>query len=124
MNLTGEARLGPASPASHSGQYAPPFSENIFVAMCVVYDLTALDGQAEALVELLRNLGTVIAPLPGCAGVQVLRDDGEPTRFLFVERWSSARDYEEGSSRLPPTLFAQLKPLLADRPQRRKLSEL
>ena len=56
----------------------------------VFVSYTALPGQAEVASQALAALvATVLSSEPECAGITLLQNAGEETRFTLVERWPS-----------------------------------
>lgn len=49
------------------------------------------EGRAKR--EIAELVATVLRDEPDCAGIEMLQDAGDPTRFLLIERWSSKDAY-------------------------------
>lgn len=94
------------------------------MAIAVVYEMTALQGEHKALTAALVRLAEIVRTLPGCGGVTVLSDTDETKHFVFIERWPSQDSYDEGARHLPADAFAPIKPLLDGKPARRVLTEI
>lgn len=56
----------------------------------VLVSYTALPGKAEAAKQALAELvATVLSSEPECAGITLLQNASDATRFTLVERWPS-----------------------------------
>jgi quinol monooxygenase YgiN len=51
------------------------------------YIMNAGEGKEAALEAALLRLADKIRVLPGSAGIEVLHDDSNANRFIFVEKW-------------------------------------
>jgi quinol monooxygenase YgiN len=54
--------------------------------------------------ELAELVGTVVENEPDCAGIEILRDTDDATRFVLYERWSSREAYTGPHMRTPHLL--------------------
>ena len=88
------------------------------MAIRVVYDMVAQNGQGDAFAAALSDLASTIRALPGSDGVDILRKQDNEDQFLFIENWPSDQAYAEASQLVPKTAFAPLKPLLGGPPAR------
>ncbi len=62
------------------------------MSILVVLELEAVEGKADAMIDVLRrNLGDTRAR-PGCEGVTVHQDQDRPTSVVLVERWATRAD--------------------------------
>jgi heme oxygenase (mycobilin-producing) len=74
------------------------------------YIMYAKDGHDATLETALSALADAVRPLPGCEGVEMLRDLGNERRFVFIEKWASVQAHKD-SGKLLPKHF--LEPLMA-----------
>jgi quinol monooxygenase YgiN len=65
--------------------------------------------------EIARETLVATRAWPGCAGLEVLVDDADPSVMIVVETWASSADHDayvawratpEGANRLPEVLLA------------------
>lgn len=69
------------------------------------YVLRATEGAVSALRAELGHLSQRIAERDGVVGVDLLQDEADANRFIFIERWQSAAVYAEGSQLLDKAVF-------------------
>ncbi len=81
-----------------------------------LYRMTAADGREEALATALADAAGVIRQLPGCGGVEVLRDVDRPGAFLLIEKWASVDAHKAASVHLPKGTLDTVMAALAGRP--------
>lgn len=72
------------------------------------YIMTAKAGSEEALQTALLDLIPQVQPLPGCEGLELLRDQGNPRRFFFLEKWADADAHKAGAAALPKEAFGPM----------------
>lgn len=65
------------------------------------YVMHAAAGKDATLETALRALADKVRPLPGCEGVELLRDIGSELRFIFIEKWASVEAHKEAGKLLP-----------------------
>ncbi len=70
------------------------------------YVMHARDGESAVLETALRDLADKVRPLPGCEGVELLRDLGNEHRFLFTEKWETVDAHKAAGQNLPKDVFA------------------
>ena len=75
------------------------------------YIMHAAAGKDAALETALRDLADKVRPLPGCEGVELMRDSGNELRFVFIEKWSSIEAHKDsgkalGKEALAPVMAA------------------
>jgi heme oxygenase (mycobilin-producing) len=70
------------------------------------YIMHAADGKDGALETALRALVDAVRALPGCEGVELLRDSGNEHRFFFIEKWTSIEAHKDGAKALNKEAFA------------------
>ena len=88
------------------------------------YVMTAAEGQADDLRAALTALATRVRRLDGCEGVMLFRDARTPTRFTFIECWTSADAYHVGGKQLGKEALAPVMAALASPPEGRDLEQL
>jgi len=70
------------------------------------YIMHAAVGTDAALETALRDLADKVRPLPGCEGVELLRDSGNERRFIFIEKWNSIEAHKEAGKALDKEALA------------------
>lgn len=65
------------------------------------YVMHAKDGESAVLETALRNVIDLIRAVPGCAGIELLRDLGNEHRFIFIEKWESVEAHKAAPQHLP-----------------------
>ncbi|MDE0362248.1 MAG: antibiotic biosynthesis monooxygenase [Rhodospirillaceae bacterium] len=85
------------------------------MSFVLCYGLTA-ESPAEKLASALTALAAEIESLPGCIGVQVLRESGRADRFQFVESWTSEECHKLASDKFPKDAFGQVMGAVAEKP--------
>lgn len=70
------------------------------------YVMHAKDGDSAVLETALRALADQVRPIPGCEGVELLRDLGNEHRFLFTEKWESVDAHKAAGQHLPKEALA------------------
>lgn len=78
------------------------------------YIMTAIDGRGHELLAALQAIGTSVTLMPGCGGVEILRDIDVPDRFVLMERWDSVEAHQQCLSKLPQDLVDSLLAPLAE----------
>lgn len=81
------------------------------------YVLIAAEGRAEALAQALKALAGAVAGIAGCEGGALLRDQGNPQRFVFQETWESLAVYRAAAAQLPPDLFGAVMREIGGKPE-------
>ena len=76
------------------------------------YVMHAAAGHDATLETALRALAAAVRPLPGCEGVELMRDIGNELRFVFIEKWASVDAHKEAGALLPKEVLAPLGTLL------------
>jgi quinol monooxygenase YgiN len=72
------------------------------------YIMHAREGMDASLETALRDLAEAVRPLPGCEGVEMLRDLGNERRFVFIERWADVEAHKDAGKLLDKGLFAPM----------------
>lgn len=88
------------------------------------YVLRAAPGGGPALETALRNLCETVRAAPGCDGVEILRDDSAPERFVFTERWTSMEAHKASAAFLPKDVFGPVMAAIADKPSAAYLHQI
>jgi len=65
-------------------------------------------SETAALESALETLADAVRPLPGCDGIELLRDLGNEKRFLFIEKWASEEDHKNAGSMLPKDVMTAI----------------
>jgi len=80
------------------------------------YIMHAKEGMDAALETALRAIADAVRPLPGCEGVEMLRDLGNERRFIFIERWADVDAHKSAAALIDKGLFASLMAALEGPP--------
>lgn len=72
------------------------------------YIMRAKDGMSADLDSALRALADAVRPLPGCEGVEMLRDMGDEQRFIFIEQWADVDAHKAGGKLLDKSVIAPM----------------
>ncbi len=60
----------------------------------VMVSYRSLPNQAQSALRAIETLvATVLAGEPACKGIEILQDDGDPTRIILLERWTSRDEF-------------------------------
>jgi len=70
------------------------------------YIMHAAEGKDAALETALGGLADAVRPLPGCEGVELMRDSGNERRFVFIEKWVSIEAHEAAGKLLAKDMIA------------------
>lgn len=81
------------------------------------YMMNAKAGDGDELRAALAILADAVRPLPGCDGVEALRDIADPDRFVFIERWQTVEAHRSAGALLPKDTLAPVMAVLACRPE-------
>lgn len=81
------------------------------------YVMVARSGEGDTLRFELFALAQAVRALPGCEGVETLRDVADPDRFMFVEKWQSVDAHKAASALLSKETLAPVMAVLASRPE-------
>jgi len=60
----------------------------------------------------LEALADAVRAVPGCEGVEMLRDLGNEKRFIFIEKWVSEEAHKDAGKVLPKEALAPLQAAL------------
>ncbi|MDO5624733.1 MAG: antibiotic biosynthesis monooxygenase family protein [Pseudomonadota bacterium] len=77
----------------------------------------AAAGQGPALEAALRDLADTLRRIPGCEAVQLLREQGQPLRFVFIETWASVAAHQQASQHLSAEALAPMMAALDGMPE-------
>lgn len=72
------------------------------------YLMHALEGRDAELETALATLADAVRKVPGCEGVELLRDLGNERRFVFIEKWASVEAHKEGGKQIPKEIFGPM----------------
>jgi heme oxygenase (mycobilin-producing) len=72
------------------------------------YMMHAKEGSDAALESALRALADAVRQLPGCEGIEMLRDLGNERRFLFIEKWADVDAHKAAGPLLDKGVFAPM----------------
>lgn len=64
------------------------------MAVTVLLALQAQPDKADELVELFRRILPETRAYDGCGGVEVMRNQDDPTDVLLIERWASREHFD------------------------------
>lgn len=64
------------------------------------YIMHAAEGKDAALETALRATADAVRALPGCEGVELMRDSGNERRFVFIEKWVDIEAHKAGADSL------------------------
>ncbi|HKY82900.1 MAG TPA: antibiotic biosynthesis monooxygenase family protein [Sphingobium sp.] len=81
-----------------------------------LYIMPAADGMSATLGTALRALADAVRALPGCEGVEMLRDRSDERRFIFLEKWADVDAHKAGGAMLDKSVFAPVMAALAGPP--------
>ena len=81
------------------------------------YVMHAKDAMGPALESALHAVADAVRPLPGCEGVEMLRDLANERRFIFIERWADVDAHKAAGSMLDKSLFAPMMAALDGPPE-------
>lgn len=70
------------------------------------YVMHAAEGKDAQLETALRDLADKVRPIPGCEGVELMRDIGNERRFIFIEKWESVDAHKGAGAHLPKETLA------------------
>jgi quinol monooxygenase YgiN len=80
------------------------------------YVMIAADGQEAALEANLSALADALRGVPGCEGIDLMRDCANPQSFTFIEKWTSIEVHKAAGAQLPKELMALVMGALAQKP--------
>jgi heme oxygenase (mycobilin-producing) len=81
------------------------------------YVMLAKEGSEAALDSALRAVADAVRPLPGCEGVEMLRDLANGRRFVFIERWADVEAHKAASGLLDKSVIAPMMAALDGPPE-------
>lgn len=80
------------------------------------YEMHATPGKADALAAALKALAGGVTVLPGCLGVELMQDQADADRFIFIETWESVAAHKGAGAQPPKALMAPVMAALARPP--------
>ncbi len=81
------------------------------------YVMSAAPGQEAPLETALVALADVVRALDRSEGVELLRDTEQPSRFIFIEKWTSIEAHKSAGKQVPKDVFAPVMAALASPPE-------
>ncbi|KEQ54963.1 putative quinol monooxygenase [Sphingobium chlorophenolicum] len=72
------------------------------------YIMHAKEGMDAALETALRTLADAVRPVPGCEGVELLRDIGNERRFVLIEQWVDIDAHKAAAGSLDKGVLAPM----------------
>ena len=95
------------------------------MSILVLLELEAVEGAADAMIELLRRHLVDTRARPGCESVTVHQDQDRLTSILLVERWASRADDDAYRAwRAGEGAIADMGPLVAAAPRIRYFDDV
>lgn len=85
------------------------------------YVMVAREGQAEALESALIALAAAVRALEGAIAVELLRDNADENRYIFVEKWADEAAHATAGKQLPKSVFAPVMAALSQPPHSSRL---
>lgn len=82
-----------------------------------VYFMSSQASDAGAMETALLQLARGVRGIDGCQSVEVLHDEEQIGRFLFVENWASREKHAEGSDKVPGAEMRAVMDLMAGKPE-------
>ncbi len=70
----------------------------------------------EELRDFLKSIMPMIKSSHGCESVTLYQSHDDPTKFMMIEVWDSIESHQASVKNIPPTLLAEIMPLLAAAP--------
>ena len=64
------------------------------MSVTMIVNLQAAEGNAEPLRALLQRARDMSANAEGCEAFEVFQGEGDPNRFVMVERWTSIEAHQ------------------------------
>lgn len=88
------------------------------------YTLLAAEGRAEELQAALQALARALRSIGSCHGVALYRDQANPGRFIFREKWESIEAHDAGAADIDQATMAAVFGAVAGKPERLILDAL
>ena len=79
--------------------------------------MTAKSTEGDGLAAALDTLAEAVRSLPGCKGVDLLRDIADADRFMFIEKWQSVEAHKTAGALLSRGALAPVMAALAQSPE-------
>lgn len=76
------------------------------------YIMHAAEGKDAVLETVLSRLADEVRALPGCEGIELLRDSGNERRFFFIEKWTSIEAHKDAGKLLNKDTLGQVQAAL------------
>ena len=81
------------------------------------YVMYAKEGMGAGLDSALRAIADAVRPLPGCEGVEMMRDLANEQRFVFIEQWTDVDAHKAAGAMLDKSLFGPMMAALDGPPE-------
>lgn len=85
------------------------------------YEMRASASREPDLLEALAELAGRVGCQPGCQGVNIYRDPGDASLFIFIERWQSIGAHRDAGAALGKEAFAAVMETISQPPVGRYL---
>ena len=66
--------------------------------------------------DFLKSIMPMIKSSQGCQSVTLYQSHDDPTKFIMIEVWDSIESHQASVKNIPPTMLAEIMPLLASAP--------
>ncbi len=86
------------------------------MTICRDYLMTANEAQVDQLKGALKILASQVKAVGGCEGVEFYQETKVPTRFHFLERWTSVDAHRAAGQLLGKEAFAPIMAAVAEPP--------
>lgn len=80
-------------------------------------EFRAAEGKGEALADFLASIVPIILGSEGAVSCELYRDQGEPFRFVMIERWQTAEAHQASVRNIPPDMLKQAMALFSEAPK-------
>lgn len=81
-----------------------------------LYIMHAGEDKGSALKAALGALAEHVRPIPGCGGVELLRDAENDRRFIFIEKWDSVESHKAAGAQLSKEVMGPVMAAIEGRP--------
>jgi quinol monooxygenase YgiN len=81
-----------------------------------LYQMKSRRQEGDALEAALKKLAGRVISIPGCQGVELMRDSQNHDHFVFVERWTSPDLHKSGAQMLGRDALCDVEALLSEPP--------
>lgn len=88
------------------------------------YTLLAAEEREAELQAALQALAGALQTIDSCHGAALYRDQANPGRFVFLEKWDSIEAHDAGAANIDQTTMAAVFGAVAGKPERLILDAL